>query len=85
MDGGFLHVGTHDGVTRADVLATHSELASEIDQQAARQAIVELEGKIPGLSDDEISRIERQELQKALTRIKLVGWAPAPSGRVSIG
>jgi F-type H+-transporting ATPase subunit epsilon len=72
VDGGFLHVGTHDGVTRADVLAMHSELASEIDQQAARQAIVELEGKIPGLSDEEI-QAAKAELQKALTRIKLVG------------
>jgi F-type H+-transporting ATPase subunit epsilon len=72
VDGGFLHVGTHDGVTRADVLATHAELATEIDQDAARQAIAELEGKIPDLTDEEIESA-KAELQKALVRIKLVG------------
>ena len=72
VDGGFLHVGTHDGVTRADVLATHAELAAEINQEAARQAIAELEGKIPDLTDEEIAAA-KEELQKALVRIKLVG------------
>jgi F-type H+-transporting ATPase subunit epsilon len=72
VDGGFLHVGTHDGLTRADVLATHAELANEIDQEAARRAVAELEGKIPDLSDEDIGAA-RAELQKALTRIKLVG------------
>ena len=72
VDGGFLHVGTHDGVTRADVLATHAELAAEIDQEAARRAVAELEGKIPDLTEEEIAAA-KAELQKALTRIKLVG------------
>jgi F0F1-type ATP synthase epsilon subunit len=72
VDGGFLHVGTHEGLTRADVLATHAELATEIDQEAARRAVAELEGKIPGLTEEEIAAA-KAELQKALTRIKLVG------------
>jgi len=70
VDGGFLHVGTHEGVTRADVLATHAELASEIDVEAARLAVEELEGKVPDLSEEAIATA-KAELQKALARVKL--------------
>ena len=70
VDGGFLHVGTHEGVTRADVLATHAELASEIDAEAARRAVAELEGTVPDLSEEEIATA-KAELQKALARVKL--------------
>jgi F-type H+-transporting ATPase subunit epsilon len=70
VDGGFLHVGTHEGVTRADVLAAHAELASEIDVEAARQAVAELEGKVPDLSEEEVVDA-KAELQKALVRVKL--------------
>jgi len=36
VDGGFLHVSTEEGVTRADVLASSAELAAEIDVEGAR-------------------------------------------------
>jgi F-type H+-transporting ATPase subunit epsilon len=70
VDGGFLHVGTHEGVTRADVLAARAELASEIDVEAARQAVAELEGKVADLSEEEVVDA-KAELQKALVRVKL--------------
>ena len=43
VDGGFLHVGTHEGVTRADVLASQAVLAAEIDVEATRRRLAELE------------------------------------------
>ncbi len=45
VDGGFLHVGTHEGLTRADVLASQAELAAEIDVEAARRVLAEMEGR----------------------------------------
>jgi F0F1-type ATP synthase epsilon subunit len=39
VDGGFLHVSSHEGITRADVLAAHAELADEIDVMAARRRL----------------------------------------------
>jgi len=37
IDGGFLHVSTHEGVTRADVLAAYDEVAKgEIAKATAR-------------------------------------------------
>ncbi len=35
VDGGFLHVTSAGGVTRIDVLASHAEMAHEIDLRAA--------------------------------------------------
>ena len=69
VDGGFLHVSTHEGVTRADVLASHAELADEIDLQAARGRLEELEGR----ADEDDDDLAAGEIAKATARIKLVG------------
>ena len=69
VDGGFLHVSSHEGVTRADVLASHAELAEEIDLAAARSRLEELEGRAAE-DDDEVAA---GEIAKATARIKLVG------------
>ena len=76
VDGGFLHVSSDEGVTRADVLAAQAELAAEIDVEAARRRAAELEERL-GLRDDELtgSRLARlrSELRKAQARIQLAG------------
>jgi len=69
VDGGFLHVSTHEGATRADVLASNAELADEIDVDAARRRLEVLEGKVD--SDDDA--VAKAEIAKANARIKLVG------------
>ena len=69
VDGGFLHVSSHEGVTRADVLASHAELAEEIDLSAARSRLEEWEGRAAE-DDDEVAA---GEVAKATARIKLVG------------
>jgi F-type H+-transporting ATPase subunit epsilon len=76
VDGGFLHVGTHEGVTRADVLATQAELADEIDLEAARGRADEIAASLQGRDTDEAEAdIEhaKAELQKAQARINLAG------------
>jgi F-type H+-transporting ATPase subunit epsilon len=72
VDGGFLHVGTHEGVTRADVLASQAELAAEIDVDATRQVLAELEGRSRELEEAELDALNR-EVEKARARLKLVG------------
>jgi F-type H+-transporting ATPase subunit epsilon len=72
VDGGFLHVGTHEGVTRADVLASQAELAAEIDVDEVRRVLAELEGRRPELDEAELEALKR-EIQKAEARLKLVG------------
>ena len=69
VDGGFLHVSTHEGVTRADVLASHAELEQEIDIEAARARLADLEGR--SIEDDD--EVAKGELAKATARIKLAG------------
>jgi len=69
VDGGFLHVSSHEGVTRADVLASHAELAEEIDLSAARSRLEEFESRAAE-DDDEVAA---GEIAKATARIKLVG------------
>jgi F-type H+-transporting ATPase subunit epsilon len=69
VDGGFLHVSTHESATRADVLASQAELADEIDVDAARRQLESLEGRAQG-DDDEVVKAE---IAKATARIKLVG------------
>ena len=69
VDGGFLHVSSHEGVTRADVLASHAELAEEIDLSAARSRLEELESR-SAEDDDEVAA---GEIAKATARIKQVG------------
>jgi F-type H+-transporting ATPase subunit epsilon len=72
VDGGFLHVGTHDGLTRADVLASGAELEDEIDLDAARRTIEQLQGRDAAATDDELAA-SQAELQKAQARVSLVG------------
>ena len=72
VDGGFLHVGTHEGVTRADVLASQAELADEIDVEAARRRAAELEASSTDLGEAELDALKR-EVQKAEARVKLAG------------
>jgi F-type H+-transporting ATPase subunit epsilon len=77
VDGGFLHVGTHDGVTRADVLAAYAELRSEIDVEAARVRATELEDRLRQGHDTELAESElevvKTELQKAHARVAVAG------------
>jgi F-type H+-transporting ATPase subunit epsilon len=74
VDGGFLHVGTHGDVTRADVLASNADLLDEIDVDAARQRAIELEGRLQD-RDTQTAEAEileaKADLQKALVRINL--------------
>ena len=72
VDGGFMHVGTHEGVTRADVLAAHAELKDEIDVEAARQAVARLQNHDTLLAEAELASA-KVELQKALARVNLAG------------
>ena len=69
VDGEFLHVSTHEGVTRADVLASHAELEQEIDVEAARSRLASLEGR--SIEDDD--EVAKGEIAKAAARIKLAG------------
>jgi F-type H+-transporting ATPase subunit epsilon len=69
VDGGFLHVSSREGVTRADVLAAHAELAGEIDVDAARRRLQEWEERSQG-DDDEVAKAE---IAKATARIGLAG------------
>jgi F-type H+-transporting ATPase subunit epsilon len=71
VDGGFLHVGTHEGITRADVLASQAVLAAEIDVDATRQRLAELETQ-GELEETELEAVKR-EMQKAQARLKLAG------------
>jgi F-type H+-transporting ATPase subunit epsilon len=68
VDGGFLHVSTDAGVTRADVLATFAELAEEIDVEAARERLAEAERTA---TDDDAAAAA--EIAKAQARIAVAG------------
>jgi F-type H+-transporting ATPase subunit epsilon len=72
VDGGFLHVGTHEGVTRADVLASQAVLAAEIDVEETRRVLADLEAQDAELEEAELEALKR-EVQKAQARLKLVG------------
>ncbi len=79
VDGGFLHVGTHEGVTRADVLASQAVLAAEIDVEETRRMLAEheadaaaLQGQGAEVEEAELEALKR-EMQKAQARLKLVG------------
>jgi F-type H+-transporting ATPase subunit epsilon len=69
VDGGFLHVSTHEGVTRADVLAAYAELEPEIDVEAARARLADLQGR----SIEDEDEVAKAEIAKANARIKLAG------------
>jgi F-type H+-transporting ATPase subunit epsilon len=69
IDGGFLHVITHEGETRVDVLAEVAELKHEIDLDRARRRKEEAERRIADREDAGVLT----ELAKAVTRIDLAG------------
>ena len=75
IDGGFLHVGTHEGVTRADVLAAQAQMADEVDVEAARARAAALTDQLAQGRDAERAEAEieqvKAELQKAQARINL--------------
>ncbi len=68
VDGGFMHVATEAGVTRADVLATQAEMQGEIDVEAARRRLGDWQGRI-----DEDDVLAKAEIAKAMARISLAG------------
>jgi F-type H+-transporting ATPase subunit epsilon len=53
VDGGFLHVTSGDDGTRVDVLANGAELGNDVDRDAARARLQELEGRAGEAADDE--------------------------------
>jgi len=65
VDGGFMHVASRDGVTRVDVMATHAELASEIDLEAARRRLA--------AAQERAGTAAELEIAKATARIGLRG------------
>jgi F-type H+-transporting ATPase subunit epsilon len=65
VDGGFLHVTTGEEGTRVDVLASGAELESEIDRDAARARVTELEARLQQGDDDAV----RDELDRARARV----------------
>jgi len=67
VDGGFLHVTSSEGTTRVDVLATHAEMADQIDVRAAEARVEELKARL-AKEEDLGARIE---LAKALARVDL--------------
>jgi len=69
VDGGFLHVTSGEGGTRVDVLATHAEMAGEIDLRAAQVRVEELSRRLEEHRDVEAEA----ELAKALARVHLAG------------
>jgi F-type H+-transporting ATPase subunit epsilon len=65
VDGGFLHVITGEEGTRVDVLASSAELETEIDRDAARARVSELEARLQQEDDDAV----RDELDRARARV----------------
>ena len=76
VDGGFLHVSGEGDSTRADVLASHAELAGEIDREADQRQVTELEAFLSQPRDTEIVEAEltaaKVALKKARERVILV-------------
>jgi F-type H+-transporting ATPase subunit epsilon len=68
VDGGFLHVTSGDDGTRVDVLANGAELGNDVDRDAARARLQELEGRAGEAPDDEGLR---DELARARVRADL--------------
>jgi F-type H+-transporting ATPase subunit epsilon len=64
VDGGFLHVTTGEEATRVDVLASGAELESEIDREAARARVTELEARLQQEDDAAV----REGLDRARAR-----------------
>ena len=74
VDGGFLHVSTEAGETRADVLATSGEMANEIDLAAARSRKEQAEARLQDKegAEAEVAAAET-ELRKANARLAISG------------
>ena len=78
VDGGFLHVSGDMESTRADVLAAHADLAEEIDLDAARRQMADLE-EFLARADRDTAIVEAEvtaaevALKKARERVILVG------------
>jgi F-type H+-transporting ATPase subunit epsilon len=68
VDGGFLHVTSGEDGTRVDVLANGAELGNDVDRDAARARLQELEGRAGEAPDDEALR---DELARARVRADL--------------
>jgi F-type H+-transporting ATPase subunit epsilon len=66
VDGGFLHVTSEGGESRADVLANGATLEAEIDVPAARQRLEELSSEDQDDEDVKAAR-ERAEARIALS------------------
>jgi|SRR5436305_15002607 F-type H+-transporting ATPase subunit epsilon len=66
VDGGFLHVATEEGVTRADVLATDAVPAAEVDIDAAKRALEELRAADDGTDPEVALAIERAAVRAGL-------------------
>jgi F-type H+-transporting ATPase subunit epsilon len=69
VDGGFLHVSSQGGATRADVLVAHAELEHEIDLAAERRRLEEWEGR----AQEDVDGVAKAEIAKSLARVKLLG------------
>ena len=68
VDGGFLHVTSGDEGTRIDVLANGADLEGDVDRDAARARVEELEARASGTTDD--GELEEQ-LARARARASL--------------
>ena len=78
IDGGFMHVASRgEEGTRVDVLASHAELAGDIDVDAARSRASALEQELTQNHDTHRAEADiaatKAELRKALARITLAG------------
>ncbi|MCI0632698.1 MAG: ATP synthase F1 subunit epsilon [Actinobacteria bacterium] len=67
VDGGFLHVTTEEGATRVDVLATHAEMAGDVDRAAAQARARELRER----AGDEDEPSLKAQLASATVRAEL--------------
>jgi F-type H+-transporting ATPase subunit epsilon len=56
VDGGLLHVTPGEEETRVDVLAEHAQLPAEVDPEAARRRVRELEGRDDMEAEVELAR-----------------------------
>ena len=70
VDGGFLHVSSHEGVTRADVLAV-ARGAGRARSTSRRRAAGSRSGRTA--RPRTTTRSRRREIAKAIARIKLAG------------
>jgi F-type H+-transporting ATPase subunit epsilon len=76
VDGGFMHVTSDGEATRVDVLASQAEMAEEIDVEAARRRVSELEDRLrdrdSAEADADLAGV-KGSLLKAQARINLAG------------